>query len=354
MAAPLDINLFVFNGAETVGAAIDSVRAKTWRDFTLTIIDDGSTDGSAEIAAARAAGDPRIRLMRRQRNLGAVASFQHAFRHGEAPFVMPKSADDLLAPDFVERLMAVLAAHPDCAMCHAAGAVFTDRSPPRPYPPDHCLHATGADPLARAAHVMRRYTSSPAFWGIYRRAAVECLSPIPYRAGWDHVLLAELALFGEIRHVPEVLYLRRDGGKPVGRLARAATAQVRAGHEADDPLGDPRWRTPLITTAFAHIEIFATARLPLADRRALIEQVPALFRARWLPHLRQEAALLHADAPALVAAVQAAEDAEAHWTAQNLLGALHASEAIVPEIKLAPLRLELESVIAGASGRAAD
>jgi hypothetical protein len=43
-------------------------------------------------------------------------------------------------------------------------------------------------------------------------------------AGWDHVLLAELALYGEIRHVPEQLHWRRDGGKPVLQLARADRA----------------------------------------------------------------------------------------------------------------------------------
>lgn len=344
MRPQVDVNLFVFNSAETIEASIDSVLAQTWPALALTVIDDGSTDGTAELIAARAAADPRIRLMRRAANAGAIASFQQAFRHGEAAFVMPKSGDDLIAPDFIERVMAVLLEHPGCAMCHAAGAVFTEAEI-APYPPEHRLFALGTDPVARARHVMAHYTSSPSFWGIYRRAASDRLSPIRYRAGWDHALLAELALFGEIRHVPDPLYLRRNGGRPVLDLARAATLQARAGLDAADPLGDPRWRTPLITTAFAHIETFATAAAPAETRRALIASVPPSFRRRWLPLMQQEALALRASAPPLMAHLAEAAPAEGHWMASNLLAAFHASEAIVPEADLASLRQEVAALM---------
>jgi hypothetical protein len=90
-------------------------------------------------------------------------------------------------------------------------------------------------------------------------------------------MLAELALAGEIRHDPEAIYWRRDDGKPILQLARAATMQARAGLSAEDPLGDARWRTPLITTAFAHVEAFATTSLRLADRRALVSEIAPVF-----------------------------------------------------------------------------
>ncbi len=112
-------------------------------------------------------------------------------------------------------------------MCHAAGLVFTGANQVGyRYPPEHWLEATGPDPVARARHVMQRYTSAPAFWGVYRRDAVDQLSTIRYRSGFDHAVLAELALYGEIRHVPEPLYLaarRRQAGDA------ACTRRHRAG-----------------------------------------------------------------------------------------------------------------------------
>ena len=331
----VDVNLFVYNGAATVGAAIESVLAQTWPALTLTLIDDGSTDGTAEVLASYAARVPSIRIKRNRRNGGAVAAFQHAFRAGDSDFVMPKSGDDLIAPDFIARLMDVLLAHPETAMCHAAGLVFrdTDRVGGL-YPSEHCLDAVGPDPLIRARHVMLRYTSSPSFWGLYRRDAVDRLAPIRYRAGWDHVLLAELALHGEIRHVPEPLYWRRDGGKPVLQLARAATLQARAGLPLDDTLAEQRWRTPLITTAYAHLEMAAAAPLPHADRVRLMTEARVTFRARWLPHLIREAESLRAALPHLLAKCRHAVPLESQWMRQAITEVVQAAATIVPEVTL--------------------
>jgi len=346
----VDVNLFVYNGAETVARAIDSVLRQTWKPVSLTLIDDGSNDGTSDILAGYAARYPHVHLKRNRRNGGAIAGFQRAFWHGDADFVMPKSGDDLIAPDFIERMMGVLLDKPACVMCHAAGLVFVGADDVRgAYPPEHRLSATGADPVARARHVMRRYTSSPSFWGVYRRAAADQLSPIRYRAGWDHALLAELALLGEIRHDPETFYWRRDGGKPVRQLARAATAQARAGLPADDPLGDCRWRTPLITTAFSHVETFAATPLPLADRRALIAEVAPIFRARWLAPMRREALALRAALPDLIERIREADFVEAQLACAELAHAMHASQALVPEIDMAPLRIELAALAAPAA-----
>jgi hypothetical protein len=340
----VDVNLFVYNGAATVGAAIESVLAQTLSGFTLTLIDDGSTDGTAEVLAGYAARDPRIRLKHNRCNGGAIANFQRGFWFGDADYVMPKSGDDMIAPDFIESLLGVLQAHPDAAMCHAAGLVFRGDAVAGGYPPEHCLHAVGADPLARARHVMARYTSSPSFWGIYRRAAVDRLSPIRTRAGWDHVLLAELALAGEIRHVPRPLYWRRDGGKPVLQLARAATEQARAGLPLDDTLAEQRWRTPLITTAYAHLEMAAATRLPHADRLRLMTDAREIFRARWLAWLIHEAEALQQAMPALLAELRHASPLEASWMQRSLTEALHGAATIVPEVPATAAAAELSGL----------
>lgn len=337
----VDVNLFVYNGAKTVGAAIESVLAQTWPALTLTLIDDGSTDGTADILARYAARCSGIRLKRNRFNGGAIANFQRAFWFGDADFVMPKSGDDLLAPDFIERVMETLQAYPDTAMCHAAGLIFRGTDTIRgSYPPEHCLHAIGEDARARARHVMTRYTSSPAFWGIYRRAAVDRLSPIRFRAGWDHVLLAELALQGEIRHVAAPLYWRRDGGKPVQQLARAATLQARAGLSLDDSLAEHRWRTPLITTAFTHLEMAAATRLSHADRLTLMNDAWMIFRSRWLPFMTREANALRVALPDLLPGQRGASPLASLWMSKTIMEAVHAAATMVPEVRLTDLTAE--------------
>ncbi len=274
-------------------AAIDSVLAQSWTDWRLTLIDDGSTDGTADILAEAARRDARIGLKRNRCNVGAVGAFQRGLWHGDADYVMLKSADDLIAPEFIERLMGILRAHPECAVAHAGGLSFSGGGHVDfVYPESHRLHAVGPDPLRRAAHVMRHYTSSPSFWGIYRRGAVDRLAPIACRPGWDHVVLAELSLYGEIRHDPGVMYWRRGTGRPVRTLARAATAAAARGLDPEQDFLDAIWRAPCVGTAYAHIENFLVARLPEAQRLTLVTTAQACFEERWGALMRREAVAL--------------------------------------------------------------
>lgn len=339
-ASIVDVNLIVHNSALTVGLAIESVLSQTWPAIRLTVIDDGSTDHTGQVVSYYLEQDSRIRLKRNRWNGGAVANFQRAFWFGDADFVMPKSGDDVLAPTFIAEAMELLLKHPDCAMCHAAGLVFQDDRVQGEYPLAHRLHAVDADPCARARYVMTRYTSSPSFWGIYRRSAVDRTSRLAGGAGWDHVFLAELALAGEIRHIPELLYWRRSGGKPVLDLARAATAQAQNGLPADDELGEQLWRMPRITTAWQHIQMLSTARLPLPDRRELMAEVPEIFRRRWLPLMRQEAEQFRADLPLLLNHIAHLQTPDARWQRLQLLRGQEACATIVPEIAF-PAMLEL-------------
>jgi hypothetical protein len=348
----VDVNLFVYDGAATVEAAIESVLAQTWPNIALTLIDDGSTDHTCAILQDYAHRHRGIRIKRNRCNGGAIASFQRAFWFGDSDYVMPKSGDDMIAPDFVERLMDVLLAHPVCAMAHAAGLIFHGTNEVVGcYPPEHRLLAIG-EPSERTRHVMTYYTSSPSFWGVYRREAVDRLSPIRYRAGWDHVLLAELALYGEIRHVPEPLYWRRDGGKPVIQLARAATAQAHTGLALEHPLAELRWRTPMITTAYAHMEMFADSRMAGSDRLAMMRKVAPIYRARWLPHMLREATALKAELPSMLALLRAAEPVQAAWMARSLAEVMQGIAAIVPETDLTADRLEIAALACEWQGQA--
>jgi Glycosyl transferase family 2 len=328
----VDVNLFAFNAADTIASAIESVLAQTWPALTLTVIDNASTDGTVEIVQQYQASVPSLRLHRARANGGSVMNCQRAFTLGDADFVLPKTADDLIAPDFVAKTMAVLLAHPDCAMCHAAGLVFVGNGDVRQVYPDlHRLHAVGPDPAERARNVMAHYTSAPSFWGVYRRAAVDLLAGFRYRAGWDHAVLAELALYGEIRHVPETLFFRRDGGKPVGRIARASTEAAQRGHDAEDELNDLHWMTPLITTAYTHLEAFAVARRPLPERLALMEDAARIFRARWITLLRREAALFRAARPGLEEIVNAVDSLRRLWLRRRIAEVEAEIAAILPE-----------------------
>lgn len=100
-----------FNASGTVARAIASIQAQTLRNWELIVIDDGSTDGSVEIAAAHSAADPRIRCVRR-RHEGVVGASNHGLSLASGALVARMDADDVSLPERLERQAAELASRP--------------------------------------------------------------------------------------------------------------------------------------------------------------------------------------------------------------------------------------------------
>ncbi|MGA3001853.1 MAG: glycosyltransferase family A protein [Acetobacteraceae bacterium] len=98
-----------FNVAPYIGDAIRSVLAQTHQAWTMTVVDDGSIDQTAAIAASF--DDPRVRLIR-QRNAGVSAARNTGLAATNAETVVFLDADDWLSPNALFILAATLRADP--------------------------------------------------------------------------------------------------------------------------------------------------------------------------------------------------------------------------------------------------
>ncbi len=101
----------VYNGADVVGNAIDSVLAQSWDDFELLVIDDGSTDTTTRVIAGYV--DQRIRLVRNDRNLGITATLNRGLDLARGKYIARMDADDLCHPLRLERQIRFLDASPE-------------------------------------------------------------------------------------------------------------------------------------------------------------------------------------------------------------------------------------------------
>jgi glycosyltransferase involved in cell wall biosynthesis len=98
-AGPLvSVVLPVHDGEQYLAAAIDSILSQTHANLELIVIDDGSRDSSAAIAASFAA-DPRLRVVRNERNLGLVATLNRGLGLARGEFIARMDADDVAAPE---------------------------------------------------------------------------------------------------------------------------------------------------------------------------------------------------------------------------------------------------------------
>jgi glycosyltransferase involved in cell wall biosynthesis len=111
------------NAQRFLGEAVDSVLAQTWRDWELLLVDDGSTDGSREIAAEYARRHPeRVRCLEHpgRRNRGMSASRNLGLAHARGDLIAFLDADDVWLPEKLERQAAALAEHPEAALVYGA------------------------------------------------------------------------------------------------------------------------------------------------------------------------------------------------------------------------------------------
>ena len=89
----------LYNAERFVGESIENVLRQTVGDFELIVIDDASTDASAEIARAYAAKDNRIVLMHNELNSGAARTRNRALDAARGKFITFMDADDLCSPE---------------------------------------------------------------------------------------------------------------------------------------------------------------------------------------------------------------------------------------------------------------
>ena len=98
--------------------AIESIFAQTYDNWELLLVDDGSTDGSTNIALQYAQKHPVIRYLehKEHQNRGMSATRNLGIYHAKGKYIAFLDADDLWLPNTLKEQSAILESHPDAAM----------------------------------------------------------------------------------------------------------------------------------------------------------------------------------------------------------------------------------------------
>lgn len=231
----------------TIQAALASVRAQTFTDFEVVVVDDGSRDRTSAIVREAASVDDRIRLIEGE-GRGIVHALNHGLAACRAPLVARFDADDLMHRDRLARQVPILAERTELA-----GVGSKVRCFPRRTLRDGMLRYEAWQNAVLTAEAVRRerFIEAPLVHPsmTLRRAALERVDgwrDSPWAEDLD-LWLRMLESGMELAKVPEVLLLWRDGST---RLTRT----------------DPRYAPETFFRAKAH---FLT-RGPLRSRPAVI------------------------------------------------------------------------------------
>jgi glycosyltransferase involved in cell wall biosynthesis len=119
--------------AHLVGRAVRSLAEQTFASWEAIVVDDGSRDETARVVSELAQAEPRVRLVRHERNLGAQAARNTGIRNARGAWVTFLDADDWYLPRSIE-LRLEAARRTGAGVVHSEGLVLRDAgAEPLPY-----------------------------------------------------------------------------------------------------------------------------------------------------------------------------------------------------------------------------
>jgi glycosyltransferase involved in cell wall biosynthesis len=285
----VSIGLPVYNGEKYLAEAIESLLAQTYADFELIITDNASTDRTAEICQRYAAADSRIRYYWEQKNRGIAWNFTRAFELARGEFFKWHAHDDTCAPTLLERCVEMLDRDPRAVLCYARPATIDENSElapddPASWHPPGKVGKTNDSVLSNSADLAAdddpRGLDSPSvsrrFYGVLLET-VWCLESYAvvrsdamrttgklrgYRAA-EKVFLAEMALRGRFREIPELLFFVRRHAQQYTMLSSGSAQRNSV---------KPRWsglRVPVprhVRSTLGYLLLLPKAPISWADR----------------------------------------------------------------------------------------
>lgn len=112
----ISLIMSVYNGEDYLVEAVESVVSQTFRDWELIVINDCSTDSTAEILQNFAQRDERIKVHTNEVNLKLPASLNKALAIARGTYIGRMDADDICLPDRLQKQYDFMEAHPDVAL----------------------------------------------------------------------------------------------------------------------------------------------------------------------------------------------------------------------------------------------
>lgn len=206
----------VLNGELFLPLALDSLLAQDYPQFEIVVLDNQSTDRTAEICREYKRRDGRVRYVPDTVNRISHDAANHLATFITGEFCMIACDDDLWAPDFLCVLVKYLQLHPDVGLAFP-NACYVDvegnRGTQRLLSKRN-LYARGDSPLANVWHYLGQRRVVPTIFGVYRSDAY--LAALPFDtfdetiADVDNLFLINLMVQTKVHAIDEVLFFYRN------------------------------------------------------------------------------------------------------------------------------------------------
>jgi glycosyltransferase involved in cell wall biosynthesis len=113
-APRVSVLMTVYNAKLYLLRTLESLLAQTFQDWELVVVENGSSDGSAELLGQFA--DPRIRAIGLTQNIGRTPALRRAFDEARGEYFAVLDADDIALPERLARQVDYLDSHPEVVL----------------------------------------------------------------------------------------------------------------------------------------------------------------------------------------------------------------------------------------------
>ena len=201
----------VYNGAAYLKEAIDSILCQTYRNYEFIIINDGSTDKSAEVI--RTYDDSRIRYYEHE-NQGLAATLNRGIELSRGKYIARQDQDDVSFPRRLEKQLDFLETNPDYAIVGTWAEIWVgDKKTKRSHrhPSDNLtlqFDLLFTNPFVHSSMMLRRLVLKEI--GPYTRDNAR-------QPPEDYELWSRIAKQYKIANIPEILQIYREIPKSMSR-----------------------------------------------------------------------------------------------------------------------------------------
>lgn len=133
--AKVTVLMPTYNVASWVREAVESVLNQTFRDFELLVVDDASTDNTLEVV--RSIDDQRIRIAAFDNNVGLADNLNRGLDLIDTKYFARMDGDDIAFPQWLQREVEYLEAHPEVGVCGGGGQRFGSSQSRIRFPEEH-------------------------------------------------------------------------------------------------------------------------------------------------------------------------------------------------------------------------
>jgi GT2 family glycosyltransferase len=179
----VSVIVVTWNGRHHLLECLDSLAAQSWRDFEVVLVDNGSTDGSADFVTARY---PWVKVVALPENTGFARGNNVGLENAVGEYVVTLNNDTWVDPGWLAALVAAANAHPEAGMVSSRICSYAD-----PEVIDSMGVKMTGDGMSRGAYRNRRFRQ------LGLSGTIEILLPSACAALYRRSMIEEIGFFDE-------------------------------------------------------------------------------------------------------------------------------------------------------------